>query len=213
MNLKLFKTNFNLLFLILIIFSPSVYATSIQTIPLNIEHMMEKTTWHKNCPVPIKNLRLLTLPYWGFDHRLHRDGQLIVNQSVATEVLTIFNHLAEIHFPIYSMKLIENFNGNDDASDAADNTSAFNCRPMTGTTTKWSLHSYGLAIDINPLENPYVNNGHVLDPHAKRYINRQHEINGMIRTSSVIYQLFIQQGWKWGGNWKNPIDYQHFEKH
>jgi poly-gamma-glutamate synthesis protein (capsule biosynthesis protein) len=107
------------------------------------------------------------------------------------------------------MRLVDDFGADDDASVTADNTSAFNCRPVTGGT-RWSQHSYGRAIDVNPFENPYVTDGSVLVPGSATYVDRSNVRPGMILAGDAVVDAFTSRGWTWGGSWTSPIDYQHF---
>jgi len=195
--------------------------TSIQKIDSIIKSRMEQGgTWHQGCPVALEDLRYLQLPYWGFDKYIHH-GEMIVHKSVAKEVVVIFQRLYKVHYPIEQMRLVSDFNGSDDASMQANNSSAFNCRLMTGSRSKWSKHSYGKAIDLNPIQNPYVAKGAsiVLPKEGRKFIGvfRNHSQNtpqkrAIILKSDPIIQIFNAYGWKWGGSWKSLKDYQHFEK-
>lgn len=184
------------------------------------ERMIKGKTWHQGCPVALEDLRYLQIPYWGFDQRVHH-GELIVHKSVASEVIAIFKQLYNLHYPIKQMRLASDYNGNDDLSMKANNTSAFNCRLMTGSLNKWSKHSFGKAIDINPLQNPYIaKKGRVVLPkEGQNYIGnkRKHSPNSVASKAIIleddpIVELFNYYGWKWGGSWRTLKDYQHFEK-
>ena len=171
---------------------------------------MTGVSWHAGCPVALDDLRLLTVPYVGFDGAEH-EGLLVVHRTVATAVLNIFVQLHTARFPIEHMKLIDDYGGSDDASTKANNTSAFNCRAVTGGTG-WSRHAYGKAIDINPVQNPYVySDGHVVDPNAARYTNRSLTDPGMIHAADRAVKAFAAIGWRWGGYFSGNIDYQHFD--
>lgn len=168
-------------------------------------------TWHKGCPTPIKDLRYLKIPYWGFDKKPHL-GELIVHQALAKEVVEIFHLLYVQKFPIERMELMDKFKGNDEASMKANNTSAFNCRALTGHPGIYSQHSYGRAIDINPRINPYVDGKKILPANGRRFSHRQAFYPGMITKNSWLYKAFTRRGWDWAGNWYDVQDYQHFEK-
>jgi hypothetical protein len=166
-------------------------------------------SWHSGCPVGPNRLRLLTLPYIGFDGAPHT-GQMVVHADFAVPVIGVFQKLYAAGFPIRRMVLIDAFGGRDDASVYADNTSAFNCRAVTGGSS-WSEHAYGKAIDIDPLENPYVyRDGHVMDAHAVPYTNRASTAPGVIHAGDVVTNAFAAIGWGWGGNFSSTKDYQHF---
>jgi hypothetical protein len=168
------------------------------------------TTWHPGCPVPLEDLRLLELTYWDF-HARPQTGLLIVNRELAADVLAIFRKLFEHGFLIERMEPVEEYGGNDNRSMDANNTSAFNCRDVTGQPGKFSNHSWGRAIDINPLTNPMILKGKSLPPAGEAYRDRTLAWPGSILDDSFIVKLFKSYGWTWGGEWKSP-DYQHFEK-
>src|SRR5919204_2274148 len=153
------------------------------------------TSWHRGCPVGVGDLRLLTLTYWGFDDRAH-PGRLVVNKREARAVLRAMRTLYEARFPIRRMQLVEAYGSNDDRSMAADNTSGFNCRRVEGNRS-WSAHAYGLAIDIDPLENPEVRGSEVLPPAGVAFVDRSRRARGMIRPGDVVVRAFARIGWKW----------------
>jgi hypothetical protein len=170
--------------------------------------MIRHNVWHQGCPVGFADLRLLTLSYWGFDHALH-SGPLIVNADAVDAIVGALRSLFDAHLPIERMELVDVYKGDDDASMAADNTSAFNCRRVPGTSV-WSQHAYGRAIDINPLVNPEVDNGQVHPLQGARYADRSLQETGMIHAGDAFVQAFEAVGWYWGGYWDAPKDYQHF---
>jgi len=171
---------------------------------------MQKYTWKSGCPVSLENLVEIKVIYLGFDNRTHQ-GALIVNKKLANEVVSIFNELYQQQFPIERMELMDVFKGDDIAAMNANNTSAFNCRFMTGKNHVYSQHSYGCAIDINPLINPYVRGNEVFPRAGKKFVDRHLMLPGMI-TNNNIYKIFKKYGWDWGGDWRHLRDYQHFEK-
>jgi hypothetical protein len=172
---------------------------------------VRKTTWHEGCPIPPDDLRRLTIRYRNFDGH-PASGILIVNKDLAAEVQAIFAELFNHGFLIERMLPIEDFDGSDDRSMAANNTSAFNCRDITGVKGKFSNHSWGRAIDINPLTNPYVKGDKVLPPGGRSYLDRTRTYPGGILSGSFIVNAFAKRGWTWGGSWPDRQDYQHFEK-
>jgi len=184
----------------------------------NIQNIMKKGgSWKKGCPVPLKDLRYLKLKYLDFDGQT-REGEMIVHKDVAREVVNIFNELYAIDYPIHKMKLVSAYKANDWQSIEADNTSAFNCRNATGSK-KWSKHSYGKAIDINPIENPYISRtGHISHKASLTYKKRVHQKNKYPKNRAVLLkhdqatEIFKKYGWKWGGDWSRVKDYQHFSK-
>ncbi len=158
--------------------------------------------------MPIASLRLVTLRYWGFDDRPHT-GRLMVARRAAWPVVGVFRTLFEKRFRIRRMGLIENFGADDRRSMAADNTSAFNGRYVSGTT-RWSTHAYGIAIDVNPGENPFVSGDHISPAAGRPYADRSHHRRGMIHARDRVVRAFASIGWKWGGSWRPARDYQHF---
>jgi hypothetical protein len=169
-------------------------------------------SWRPGCPVPIDDLRLLTLDHWAFDGTVHR-GELVVNGQQAETVLGVFETLFRAGFPIERMELVDAYEADDDRSMAANNTSAFNCRRVTGNPDVWSEHSYGWAIDVNPIQNPYVTaGGAVLPPAGQAYVDRSLRAPGMIHDGDAVTSAFIAAGWEWGGHWTSIKDYQHFSK-
>ncbi|CAB4717591.1 MAG: hypothetical protein F2667_09335 [Actinobacteria bacterium] len=164
------------------------------------------------CPVPLADLRHLTLSYVGFDGRSYR-GQLVVAAEVASDVLSVFAALYESRFPIQRMRLIDAYDGDDELSMAANNTSAYNCRTVAGTD-RWSDHAYGRAIDINPLQNPYVVGETVLPRAGRAFVSVDRTRGartpaGVIHEGDVAHRAFERLGWSWGGFYTDP-DYQHF---
>lgn len=164
------------------------------------------------CPLAASDLRLLTLSYVGFDGRSHR-GELVVDESIAEDVVDVFAALYEDRFPIESMRLIDDFDGDDDRSMAANNTSAYNCRTVAGQT-RWSDHAFGRAVDINPVQNPYVVDGEARPEAAAEFTDVDREPGaephaGVISIDDVVHREFTLRGWNWGGDYSEP-DYQHF---
>ena len=171
---------------------------------------MTGVTWRPGCPVPLRDLRHVTLTYWDFDGR-PAQGALVVHADIAGQTVAAFAELHAQRFPIRRMEPIEAYDGDDFASIEADNTSAFNCRPITGGTA-WSNHAYGRAIDVNPLENPYVRgDGGTSHPGSEPYLDRDDVRPGMLTEGSAAVAAFDAQGFGWGGRWTSPVDIQHLE--
>ena len=191
--------------------SSAAFQATIRTVDEETRARMIGVSWKPGCPVPIDDLRIIDMNFIGFDGAVHSGGQLMVHRLVAPQVVEAFRVLFENGFPIRRMELIENYGGSDDASMAADNTSAFNCRPVTGTTDRFSIHSYGQAIDINPVENPYVRGSTVLPPAGVDYLDRTNVRPGMITKNDVVEKAFREQKFFWGGDFNSLKDYQHFE--
>ncbi|MFI6943626.1 M15 family metallopeptidase [Streptomyces sp. NPDC050418] len=167
--------------------------------------------YRTGCPVPPAELRLLRMSHWGFDGKVHT-GSMVVHERVVKDVLYVFWKAFGAKFPIRKMRPLSAYGGSDVKAMADDNTSAFNCRQVTGNPDALSQHSFGDAIDINPLENPYVDRtGRVHPAAAARYLDRSRHVKGMIHSNSVITEAFRRIGWEWGGRWYHP-DYQHFSR-
>jgi hypothetical protein len=187
------------------------FEASIETIDLAQAATMIPTTWRPGCPVHLRHLRLLTVRHWGFDGRQHR-GVIVVHAKVATQIVGVFRTLYDARFPIRRLELEDGYKPVENSSTLANNSSGFDCRPVTGGT-RWSRHSYGLAIDLNPLQNPYVyEDGHVTDPRAVRYTDRSLREPGMIHPNDVVVRAFARIGWRWGGDFVSTPDYQHFDR-
>jgi hypothetical protein len=169
---------------------------------------MTGVSWRPGCPVSLQDLRLLTLTYRGFDGRAHT-GRLVVHRDVAREVVSAFRELYAARFPIRRLVPVDAYGGSDFRSIEADNTSAFNCRYVDGTTW-WSEHAYGRAIDVNPIENPYVSGGRTSHATSRRYLDRSSRRPGMAVEGGALVSAFDRIGWGWGGRWSSAKDYQHF---
>ncbi|MGM0440186.1 MAG: M15 family metallopeptidase [Chlamydiota bacterium] len=168
-------------------------------------------SWRDDNPVPLSNLRYIKLNHWGFDGYVH-EGELIVHEKIAGEVVDIFEELFEAQYPIEKMLLIDEYKADDDLSCEDNNASAFCSRPITGSTTKWSYHSFGLAIDINPVLNPYHKGNTVVPVNGTPFLDRSLNCRGIIDEDDICYKAFTKRGWKWGGHWTSLLDYQHFYK-
>ena len=169
---------------------------------------MTGASWRPGCPVPLRDLRLLTLSHWGFD-RTARTGRLIVHEDVARPLLGVFRKLYGERFPIRRIVPVDAYGGSDFRSIEADNTSAFNCRYVDGTT-RWSEHAYGRAVDVNPIENPYVSGGRTSHSASVPYLDRSRHRQGMAHEGGALVRAFDAIGWGWGGRWTSVKDYQHF---
>lgn len=183
----------------------------VDPIPAAMVQKMTAFTWHQGCPVALADLRQVTVSYRDYNSE-RQQGTLIVNREIAEEAKDLFRQLYDNHFLISSISPVENYAGSDDASMAANNTSAFNCRDTTGRPGVFSNHSWGRAIDINPLTNPYVKGDTVLPPLGHEYLDRTKAYAGSILAEGFAVKIFEAAGWKWGGRWKDRQDYQHFEK-
>jgi hypothetical protein len=167
-------------------------------------------SWRPGCPIGPEALRRITVAFLGFDGADHV-GALIVHADWADALVDAFGQLHAAGFPIERMEPVDAFGGSDDASMAVNNTKAFNCRPVTGGTG-WSRHAYGLAIDINPRQNPYVTaGGTVLPPEGAPYAQERGPRQGVITADGPVVAVFAAIGWQWGGHWSDPVDYQHVD--
>ena len=187
------------------------YTATIRPLPHGVRAWMNGVSWHPGCPVHLRALRLVTLHYWGFDRQVHR-GRLVVHRDVAEKVVGIFRRLYQASFPIRQMRLVDYYGADDRTSMEHDNTSAFNCRWRAGQPGVWSQHAYGRAIDVNPVENPYVWSGGVSPWNGAPYVDRSHRRRGMIFHGDAVWRVFRDRSWEWGGDWTSVKDYQHFSR-
>jgi hypothetical protein len=169
---------------------------------------MTGVSWRPSCPVPLRDLRILSLSHRRFDGRVGT-GRLVVHEDVARDVLAVFRRLYEARFPIRRMTPVDAYGGSDFRSIEADNTSAFNCRRVEGTS-RWSEHAYGRALDLNPIENPYVSGGSTSHRASVPYLDRSRRRPGMAYEGGSAVRAFDAIGWGWGGRWTSVRDYQHF---
>jgi hypothetical protein len=171
--------------------------------------------WHKGCPVGLSDLRMLTVTYRGFDNRSHM-GRLVVNKTAAGPLETVFGKLYKQRFPIHHMGFYDAYGPARDHPPDGDISGSFECRqavpsPCSGGsgTGSWSNHAYGLAVDINPVENPYVGCGQTRDPSSRPFFDRSRHRKGMVTRAAI--QAFRSVGWGWGGAWSGDTkDYMHF---
>ena len=190
------------------------YESAIAPLPKPLEANLAKgESWRPGCPVPLSDLRVLTVSHWGFDGRTHT-GQLIVNRDVARPLAEVFGRLYELRFPIRHMLLDDMYGPRRARPGDGDITGSFRCRravpsPCGSGSGNWSNHAYGHAIDINPLENPYVGCGAVYDRRSRAYVNRSRLRKGMV--TPAVVRAFRSIGWGWGGDWTGDTkDYMHF---
>jgi hypothetical protein len=187
--------------------------SSVSTVsPELCDEMVRHKTLVEGKPVSCRRLALVKFDYFGFDQEIHHDGEIVVLDAVADHVRNIFDALLERRFPLQKAQLLNLYDGDDDASMADNNTSSFNDRLVAGSKSL-SLHAYGLAIDLNPEQNPFIQKtGAQVEVSPKRgenYLDRARLKPGM--AESVI-DVFADNGFSiWGGDWHNPIDYQHFQ--
>jgi len=164
--------------------------------------------WRPDCPITLDELRVISVTYWDFDGRA-RTGRLVVNRAWADKLCGVFRELFDARFPIRRMDPVDWLGANGHGLTASDNTMGYNGRRMRGSDS-WSMHAYGLAIDINPVENPYIKKGSVTPPLGAGFAYRAMGGQGMVTDPGVVVQAFKSIGWKWGGDWKTVKDYMHF---
>ena len=166
-------------------------------------------SWNEDCPLHFDDLSLLTLTYWNLDGNA-RTGPLVINTKVVDDAVAAFAGLFEIGFPIERIALVDEYDGDDKAAMRANVTSGFNCRYVDGTE-RWSNHAFGLAVDINPLLNPWAREGNFLPLEGTQYGNRDVAVPGMINLGDAAITVFTDLGWTWGGAWQTA-DYMHFSQ-
>ena len=182
---------------------------SVSALSPAVRQSMTGVSWRPGCPVGLDELRLVRARYLGMDGRAHT-GRIVVQRDVATEVVAVLRRLYAARFPIRRMVPVDAYGGSDYRSIEADNTSAFNCRYVDGTT-RWSEHAYGRAIDLNPIENPYVSAGGTTSHRASLgFLRRAPYRPGMAVEGGAVVRAFDAVGWGWGGRWSGDRDYQHF---
>ena len=171
-------------------------------------------SYHENDDISLDQLRFLHVLYYDFNNEI-KDGELICNKQIADDLLEIFSTLYDNAYQIDKIQLIDVYDADDDLSCADDNTACFNYRVVAGSTTL-SKHALGMAIDINPFYNPYVTypdgKERISPAGSEVYADRSNDNPHMIRKGDLCYQLFIDHGFTWGGEWKSLKDYQHFQK-
>jgi poly-gamma-glutamate synthesis protein (capsule biosynthesis protein) len=187
------------------------YSASVHRIGPAVREEM-RSTRGPGCPVPWSDLRSLRLSYVGFDGAAHR-GEIVVAADRARDVVGVFARLYDARWPIRRLRPASDYGGDDERSMAADNTSGFNCRRVKGTA-KWSDHAFGAAIDLNPVENPYLTGSSVAPPTSRRFAALDRSAGarvppGTITSDDVVVRAFAAIGWEWGGSWAQP-DFQHF---
>ena len=191
------------------------FHTSIKPLPPPLRAQLTGRYWHQGCPVPLSRLRVLTVTHWGFDGGVHT-GQIIVNQNAAAPLARVFARLYELRFPIRHMRLADAYGPTRSQPADGDISGAFECRqavpsPCSGGTGTghWSEHAYGEAVDLNPIENPYVGCGRTRKRASLPYLDRSRLRRGMV--TPAVVRAFKSIGWGWGGDWTGSTkDYMHF---
>jgi hypothetical protein len=158
--------------------------------------------------VGLAELRLLRVSFWGFDDRPHT-GELVVNASVADDVVSVFGDLYTARFPLEEVRLVTRADLDAPPTGDGNTTAAYACRPVRGST-EWSAHAYGLAVDVNPFLNPYRSGDLVLPELASAYLDRDWRRPGMIFADGPVVRAFDRVGWTWGGTFQSVLDLHHF---
>jgi hypothetical protein len=189
------------------------FHSAIQTLTPPQRSQLAGQFWHSGCPVPLSSLRLLTVSYWDFGGNV-QTGQLVVNRSAAAPLAKVFRQLYKLRFPIRHMRFAETYVPKRSQPADGDISGSFECRravpsPCGNGTGNWSQHAFGLAVDLNPIENPYTGCGRTREPASVPYLNRSRIRRGMV-TPGVV-RAFRSIGWGWGGSWAGSTkDYMHF---
>jgi len=183
---------------------------TMQSLPPHIIQLIDGSSFHPEAPFGHDFLTYLTISHWDFEGN-RQQGHMIVAEEIGREVLEIFEEIFHAGFPIERMKLIDFYNALDYYSMADNNSVAFNFRTIAGTSTL-SRHAFGMAIDINPIQNPYIRGDTIWPAAGAEYIDRGNIRAGMITRGCPVYTAFTSRGWIWGGNWTSPRDYHHFER-
>ena len=183
----------------------ATFRSTIAPVPAAV---LARSTWRPGCPVRAGDLRYLTMSFWGFDSRAHT-GEMIVAARVAAPVTRAFGSLFRARFPIEEMRVVAAAELTAPPTGDANNTTAFVCRRAVGLR-RWSAHALGLAVDLNPFCNPFRRGDLVLPELASSYLDRANHRPGMVQPGDAAVRAFTAIGWRWGGEWSNPLDLQHF---
>jgi hypothetical protein len=172
--------------------------------------VIARSSWRPRCPVDAAELAWLRLAFWGFDDRRHA-GELLVHEEVARDLVSVFGRLYAERFPLEELSIVTRRELDAPPTGDGNATTAFACRPTTGGST-YSQHAYGLAVDVNSFQNPYVSGDLVLPELASAYLDRARNRPGMIEANGPVVRAFASIGWEWGGSWHSLKDYQHFSR-
>jgi hypothetical protein len=174
------------------------------------EDVLARSTWQPGCPVTADDLAYVRLAFWGFDDRRHT-GELLLNRAVADDVVRVFRVLYRARFPVEEMRVTTRAELDAPPTGDGNDTGSFVCRPTVGATS-YSQHAYGLAVDLDPFQNPYARGDLVLPELASTYLDRDRVRPGMVTPDGVVVRAFASIGWTWGGTWRSLKDYQHFSR-
>lgn len=191
---------------------PGLSAFTADTIPTAVKQRMIGNSYpEEGADIELSELRYLKLLYYDYNGRV-RHGEMVCNKAISEDLLYIFKELYKAKYQIAGIRLIDDFGGDDERSMAANNSSCFNYRQATNSSTKLSAHARGMAVDINPMQNPYVKGEVVLPESAQEYADRTVDFPHKITNEDLCCKLFRSRGFQWGGAWNSVKDYQHFEK-
>ena len=182
------------------------FVSRVEPVPPEV---LSRSTWQPDCPVTADELAWVRLTFWGFDDARHT-GELLLDASVADDVVSVFRTLYRARYPIEEMRITRLDELDAPPTGDGNNTGAFACRPTVGQTT-FSQHAYGLAIDLDPFQNPYEKGDLVLPELASSYLDRDGR-EGVIHDGDIVVSAFAEIGWEWGGDWQSLKDYQHFSE-
>ncbi len=195
---------------LLLVSSTQAQTFRIDTLSDVVFQRMKGKSYPEGCRIKRSDLRYLTIAHYNREGRVCQ-GEMVCNKKIAQDLIDIFRQLYEAHYPIERMQLIDDYDADDERSMRANNTTCFCYRAISGSQ-RLSKHAQGLAVDINPLYNPYQKGSKVQPSNALRYCNRQATFPYKIVRGDLLYRLFIAHGFSWGGSWRSLKDYQHFEK-
>jgi hypothetical protein len=184
------------------------FASRVEPVPPDV---LARSTWQPSCPVRADELAWVRLTFWGFDDARHT-GELLVNSGVADELVSVFRKLYEARYPIEEMRVTRLDELDAPPTGDGNNTGAFACRATVNSNGQFSQHAYGLAIDLNSFQNPYVKEDLVLPELSSAYLERNDVRAGMILPGDPVVAAFASIGWEWGGDWQSLKDYQHFSQ-
>ena len=173
------------------------------------DYVLKRSTWYKGCPVNPSQLAYIRMTYWGFDNKTHM-GEMLINASVAKDIVGVFHKLYDARYPIEEMRVWSTAEMNAPPTGDYNITDSYTCRPVATKKTGWSMHAYGLAIDLNPFQNPYKNGSLVVPELSGAYLDRTKRLPGMVHHGDLVWKAFHDIGWGWGGDWSSLKDYTHF---
>lgn len=181
-----------------------------QPVPFKVQARMVGKSLPDNATITFKELRYLRIPYYDFEGEIQQ-GEMVCNEAIALDLLDIFRTLFAEQYQFCSIRLIDDFNADDETSMRANNTSCFCYRTIAGSKML-SQHALGRAVDVNPLQNPYVNGNWIQPATAGEYVDRSKDFPHKIDKHDLCKRVFVEHGFTWAGDWPAEKDYQHFEK-